>query len=82
MMAVDMHEAKTNLSRLVEQAAGGEPFIIARAGKPLVKVVPLDTPQPAQCRRLGFLRGEIEVPYDFDRMGGDEIAAMCGGGEV
>jgi prevent-host-death family protein len=82
MRAVNMQDAKTNLSRLVEQAAGGEPFVIARAGKPLVKVVPLDTPEPKQCRRLGFLRGEIEVPDDFDRMGVDEIAALFSGGEA
>jgi prevent-host-death family protein len=78
MNVVNMHEAKTHLSRLVEQAAGGEPFIIARAGKPLVKVVALDTPDGAQVQRLGFLRGEISVPEDFDSMGQELIEALFG----
>ena len=56
MRTVNMHEAKTHLSRLVV-AANGEPFIIARAGKPVVKVVALDAPTPAK-RRVGFLVGE------------------------
>ncbi|HEV7919587.1 MAG TPA: type II toxin-antitoxin system prevent-host-death family antitoxin [Thermoanaerobaculia bacterium] len=78
MKAVNMHEAKTQLSRLVERAAKGEPFAIAKAGKPLVKVAALDV--PAEPRRLGFLKGEIEVPDDFDRMGESEIAALFGAG--
>ena len=45
MRTVNMHEAKTHLSRLVAAAANGEPFIIARAGKPVVKVVALDAPR-------------------------------------
>ena len=73
MRTVNMHEAKTHLSRLV--AANGEPFIIARAGKPVVKVVALDAPTPA-TRRIGFLTGEIAVPRDFDRMGADEIETL------
>ncbi|WP_462331309.1 type II toxin-antitoxin system Phd/YefM family antitoxin [Thiohalocapsa halophila] len=79
MQQINIHEAKTHLSRLVEQAARGEPFIIAKAGKPLVKVVSLQSPAPQQERRLGFLRGEISVPDDFDRMGGPEIEALFGG---
>ena len=77
MRTVNMHEAKTHLSRLVAAAANGEPFIIARAGKPVVKVVALDAPTPAK-RRVGFLVGEIAVPRDFDRMGADEIATLFG----
>lgn len=73
MRTVNIHEAKTHLSRLVEQAARGEPFIIAKAGKPLVKVVPLDTPAAGETRRLGFMAGEISVPDDFDTMGAAEI---------
>lgn len=73
MLTVNIHHAKTHLSRLVEQAAKGEPFIIAKAGKPLVKVTPLDTPISGQIRRLGFLQGQISVPDDFDRMGSKEI---------
>ncbi len=60
-------------------AAGGESFIIAKAGKPLVKVVALDTPVAGQVRRLGFLEGQIQVPDDFDRMGRAEIEELFGG---
>ena len=70
---VNIHEAKTQLSKLIEQAVKGEPFIIAKAGKPLVKVVALTAPPPAQMRRLGFLSGQIAVPDDFDTMGAVEI---------
>jgi prevent-host-death family protein len=73
MRTVNMHEAKTHLSRLVERAAKGEGFIIAKAGKPLVKVVPLSSREEAGPRRLGFLAGEIAVPDDFDRMGQHDI---------
>ena len=78
MRTVNIHQAKTHLSRLVDQAANGEPFVIAKAGKPLVKVTALVA--PATPKRLGFLRGEISVPEDFDRMGEAEIAALFGTG--
>jgi prevent-host-death family protein len=77
---VNMHEAKTHLSRLVALAAKGEGFIIAKAGKPLVKVVPLDSREAPAPRRLGFLAGEISVPDDFDRIGQDEVERQLGGG--
>jgi len=73
MRTVNIHEAKTHLSRLVDRAAKGEPFVIAKAGKPLVKVVPLDAPVPGKVKRLGFLAGQISVPDDFDTMFADEI---------
>lgn len=76
MVVVNIHEAKTQLSKLVDQAVKGEAFVIAKAGKPLVKVVALDA--PATLQRLGFLTGEIAVPEDFDRMGDAEIAALFG----
>ena len=79
MLTVNIHEAKTHLSRLVERAANGEPFVIAKAGKPLVKVTALDTPTARQVRRLGFMAGEIAVPDDFDRMGSAEIEELFGG---
>lgn len=81
MRTVNIHEAKTQLSKLVDQAAKGEPFIIAKAGKPLVKVMPLEAPASAQKRRLGFMAGQIEVPDDFDAMGSAEIERLFGGGE-
>lgn len=77
MDTVNIHEAKTHLSKLVDRAAKGEAFVIAKAGKPLVKVAALDA--PATPRRLGFLAGEIAVPDDFDRMGETEIEALFGG---
>ena len=76
MRTVNIHEAKTHLSRLVEAAARGESFVIAKAGKPLVKVVPLDPADTAVGRRLGFLVGEIAVPEDFDRLGDAQIESM------
>jgi prevent-host-death family protein len=80
MKAVNIHEAKTQLSKLVDQAAKGEPFIIAKAGKPLVKVVPIDAPTPKKARRLGFMKDQIKVPDDFDRMFDKEIEELFYGG--
>ena len=76
MTTVNIHEAKTQLSKLVDQAVNGEPFVIAKAGKPLVKVAALAAPDAP--RRLGFLAGQIAVPDDFDRMGEAEIAVLFG----
>jgi prevent-host-death family protein len=75
---VNIHEAKTHLSRLVDMAAQGESFVIAKSGKPLVKVTRLDAPSSGQRRRLGFMAGEFTVPDDFDRMGSEEIARLFG----
>lgn len=80
METINIHEAKTHLSRLVERAANGDPFIIAKAGRALVKVTALAVPEAAHMRRTGFLAGEITVPDDFDRMGADDIAQLFGGG--
>ena len=77
MQTVDIHEAETHLSRLVDQAAKGESFIIAKADKPLVKVTALDSPSGAQQRRLGFMFGQ--VPDDFDHMGAQDIEHMFAG---
>jgi prevent-host-death family protein len=79
MQTINIHEAKTHLSRLVELAAKGESFVIAKAGKPLVKVTALNAPEPEQMKRLGFMAGQLQVPDDFDRMGSDEIAQLFGG---
>jgi prevent-host-death family protein len=76
MLTVNIHEAKTQLSKLVEQAAKGKPFVIAKAGKPLVKVTALDA--PAKPKRIGFLEDQIVVPDDFDQIGSEEIAALFG----
>jgi prevent-host-death family protein len=79
METVNIHEAKTQLSRLVEKAAKGEPFVIAKAGKPMVKVVPLDTPEAGEKKRLGFLLDQIKVPDDFDTMGASELESIFQG---
>ena len=79
MRKINIHEAKTHLSRLVDEAANGEPFIIAKAGKPLVKVLGLAGPDQSQASRLGFMKGEIDVPDDFDRMGQREIEVLFSG---
>ncbi|HLT19392.1 MAG TPA: type II toxin-antitoxin system prevent-host-death family antitoxin [Thermomicrobiales bacterium] len=78
MKTVNIHEAKTHLSRLIEAALDGEPFIIAKAGKPLVKVEALEPPEPALPDRLGFLESEFEIPDDFDEMGNKEILEQFG----
>ena len=79
MEIVNIHQAKTQLSRLIEQVLKGDSFIIAKAGKPLVKVCRLDSPVANEVRRLGFLAGQITVPDDFDRMGSEEIELLFGG---
>lgn len=78
MQIINIHEAKTQLSRLVDEAVKGDGFIIAKAGKPLVKVSRLDAPAPNQIKRIGFMLGKIQVPDDFDEMGKAEVAALFG----
>ncbi len=74
MITVNTREAKAQLSKLIDQAVKGEAVVIARAGKPLVRLTALDAPSAPQ--RLGFMTGEIAVPKDFDRMGAIEIGAL------
>jgi prevent-host-death family protein len=78
MVVVAIDEARMQLSKLVDRAAKGDSFVIAKAGKPLVKVTALGA--KAKPRRLGFLSGEISVPRDFDTMGEAAIAALFGCG--
>jgi len=80
MKTVNIHQAKTQLSKLIEEASKGEAFVIAKAGKPVVKVTALSSPTGAEVRRLGFMEGQISVPDDFDRMGTEEIVQIFGGG--
>lgn len=79
MQVVNIHEAKTHLSRLIERASKGESFIIAKAGKPMVRVVPIEPEPLHKPQRLGFMRGRMRVPDDFDTMYADEIARMFNG---
>jgi len=81
MKTVNIHQAKTQLSKLVDEASKGEPFVIAKAGKPVVKVTALQAPTGTEIRRLGFMAGEVSVPDDFDRMGSEEIERIFGGGD-
>jgi prevent-host-death family protein len=64
MRTVNIHAAKTHLSRLVEAAAAGEDIVIAKSGKPVARLVGLA--QSGRKRSLGALRGKIRVPPDFD----------------
>ena len=79
----NIHYTKTNLSQLIEMVLAGEPFVIAKAGKPLVKVVALDQPSASAQKRIGALKGQIKVPprAEFNAIGQDVIALMHGGGD-
>jgi prevent-host-death family protein len=65
MQTVNIHEAKTHLSRLVEQAAAGDEIVIAKAGRPLARLVAF-RPAVEEPRKLGRLKGQIAIPDDFD----------------
>ena len=78
MHQVNIHEAKTHLSRLIEEAVHGEPFIIAKAGKPLVKVMALTVPTGKRVRRLGYMIGQLTIPKDFESVGSEEIEKLFG----
>lgn len=80
MQTYNIHDAKTQLSKLVEMAARGESFVIAKAGKPMVKVIALDTPESSQMKRFGFMARQIKVPDDFNTMGASEIQELFEGG--
>jgi len=81
MRQVNMHEAKTHLSRLVEEAAAGDGFVICKAGRPMVRVSPLSEPMvaPSPRRRLGLLQGHCSVPDDFDQLGSNTMADLFEG---
>ena len=81
MKTVNIHEAKTHLSRLIEGAANGEPFVIAKAGKPMVKVVAIDAPESKPIKRIGFMEGEFTIPDDFKAIDREEIEKLFYGDE-
>jgi prevent-host-death family protein len=64
MRTVNMHDAKTHLSRLVDEASAGEEIVLAKAGKPVARLVPLQAAR--KRRRLGVLAGRFTVPENFD----------------
>jgi len=77
MQTVNIHDAKTHLSRLLEQVAGGEEIVIAKAGKAIARLVPLDA--APKKRQLGLLKGKLNVPDDFDApLTNDELALFEG----
>jgi antitoxin (DNA-binding transcriptional repressor) of toxin-antitoxin stability system len=79
MQTINIHEAKTHLSRLVEDAALGNVFIIAKAGKPMVKVSPLSVEEYPKTTKLGFMSGEIAVPDDFDAIDSEHLSKLFEG---
>lgn len=74
MQTVNIHEAKTHLSRLIERASQGESFIIAKAGKPMVRVTAIEAEAVKKPQRLGFMQGKGKIPADFDTLYAKEIA--------
>jgi prevent-host-death family protein len=82
MRLVNIHMAKTHLSRLVEEVAAGEEIVIAKAGKPVARLVPLEA--VGRRKELGLLKGQISLPDDFGALGersppGDKHEAIDGG---
>jgi prevent-host-death family protein len=76
METFNIHEAKTHLSRLIEKAVAGEPFIIAKAGKPMVQVIAIPETKESPGRKLGFLKGQFKVPKDFKAFAREDIEEM------
>ncbi len=77
MSTINIHAAKTHLSRLVDQAAAGEEIVIARAGKPVARIVALEPPKGR--RVLGLAKGVFTIPDDFDAPLPDDIIALFEG---
>ena len=73
---INIHQAKTHLSNLLERVAHGEEIIIAKAGKPVARLTSFETQPPHEIKIIGFMAGEFTVPDDFDAMAADEIALM------
>ncbi|WP_308467026.1 type II toxin-antitoxin system Phd/YefM family antitoxin [Rathayibacter soli] len=80
MRTVNIHEAKTTFSRLVDEASAGDVIVIAKAGHPVAKLTRLDAPE-SPPKRLGFLEGMVQVPDDFDTFMQDEIVALFEGAD-
>ncbi|HQT38642.1 MAG TPA: type II toxin-antitoxin system prevent-host-death family antitoxin [Acidocella sp.] len=78
MITVNIHEAKTHLSRLVEAAARGEVVVVAKAGKPMVKIVALEEAPATKKRPIGFMEGQISVPDDIKTPFAKDIEEMFG----
>jgi prevent-host-death family protein len=79
MQTVNMHEAKTQLSKLVARASGGEAIVIAKGGKAAARLVPIEEAPIPKKRKLGWLQGQIDAPDDIKTPFRDEIEGMFGG---
>jgi prevent-host-death family protein len=77
MQMVNIHEAKTHFSRLVDAAASGEEIVIAKAGKPAARLVPME--RAKVTRRFGGLKGKVRIAEDFDAPLPDEVIAAFEG---
>ena len=66
MIIENMYQAKSHLSRLVERALSGEEVVLAKAGKPLVRLVPVE--EAAEPLKMGLLRGKVHIADDFDKL--------------
>lgn len=76
MTTVNVHEAKTHFSRLLDRAAKGETIVIAKAGKPYARLLPLESREETAKRRIGFMKGQMTVPDDIKTPYADEIEEM------
>jgi prevent-host-death family protein len=80
MLTINIHEAKTHLSRFIEKVAAGEEIIIAKAGKPIARLVPLHSlPSP---RTLGMFKGQLKVPEDFDAALPEDVTMLFQNGAI
>jgi prevent-host-death family protein len=77
MPTVNIHEAKTQFSRLIERVGAGEEIIIAKSGKPVARLLRFQ--ERTARRKLGLMAGQFSVPDDFDSIGADEIERMFEG---
>ena len=68
MRTINIHQAKTHLSRLVSEVVEGESFIIAKSGKPMARLIPLEVPEVPATRRIGSLKGMYSIPDNFDEI--------------
>jgi len=80
MQTVNIHAAKTHLSRLIDAVIEGEEIVIARAGRPVARLVPLQQEAKPGRRQLGILAGKLNVPDDFDAPLPEEVLRDFEGG--
>ncbi|WP_312327120.1 hypothetical protein [Stenotrophomonas sp.] len=76
------HDTEARLSRLVEPAAEGKSFDMAKVGKRIAEVTVFDSAAPVEIKRFGFMAAQISVPDDFDRMDEESLTVMLGGGDT